>query len=91
MMLDVVTPQYGSPYLTNLPDVPNVSPEWEAEMQRLFATMEDDEVSPTISVKQPPPPPISHVRQCIPQGGTTGERGSHLPGTETATSAIKAG
>lgn len=65
-----------------------VSPEWQAEMARMFATMEDDE--PVAST--PNPPPVSHVRQCAPEGSTHGERGSHLlQGEETATRTEKAG
>lgn len=91
MMIEVIAPKHGLPYLTNLPDVPNVPPEWQAEMARLLATMDDDD--PVIDNTSTPHPPVSHVRQCVPQEDSShGERGSHLLlGNETATRTAKVG
>ncbi|MEZ4086831.1 MAG: hypothetical protein R3B71_00590 [Candidatus Gracilibacteria bacterium] len=91
MTIEVVNPKNGLPYLTRLPDVPNVPPAWQAEMARLLASMNDDEdiiVENTFT----PTPPVSQVRQCQPQQSTNGERRSLLQsGNETATSTTKVG
>lgn len=65
-----------------------VSEEWQAEMARMLALMDGDEL-----VTSPSAPPISLIRQRVPQQEhAPGERGSHLQpqGSETA-SATKAG